>query len=80
MHREPLLGCTIKSKMGLSKKKEYDTARYECLHGGLGFTKDDENVNSQTFMRFAKGKRTLTTIYVLGRDNFVFYDEAIYKA
>lgn len=62
------------------KKKEYDTTSYGCLRGGLGFTKDDENVNSHTFMRFAKGKRTLTTIYVLGRDNFVFYDEAIYKA
>ncbi|CAN4093539.1 unnamed protein product [Withania somnifera] len=24
---------------------------YECLHGGLDFTKDNENVNSQPFMR-----------------------------
>jgi hypothetical protein len=25
---------------------------YECLRGGLDFTKDDENVNSQPFMRW----------------------------
>ncbi|RCU61639.1 hypothetical protein SETIT_J020800v2 [Setaria italica] len=39
---------------------------YECLRGGLDFTKDDENVNSQPFMRW--------------RDRFVFCAEAIYKA
>jgi ribulose-bisphosphate carboxylase large chain len=41
-----LLGCTIKSKLGLSEKKM--TVEHECLHGGLDFTKDDENVNSQS--------------------------------
>ncbi|KAL9989823.1 putative ribulose-bisphosphate carboxylase [Helianthus debilis subsp. tardiflorus] len=39
---------------------------YECLRGGLDFTKDDENVNSQPFMRW--------------RDRFLFCAEAIYKA
>ncbi|KAI5659978.1 hypothetical protein M9H77_28771 [Catharanthus roseus] len=41
-------------------------ACYECLRGGLDFTKDDENVNSQLFMRW--------------RDRFLFCAEAIYKA
>jgi ribulose-bisphosphate carboxylase large chain len=45
----PLVGCTIKPKFGLSIKN-YSRAVYECLHGGLDFTKDDENVNSQPFM------------------------------
>ncbi|QHO29879.1 Ribulose bisphosphate carboxylase large chain [Arachis hypogaea] len=45
----PLLGCTIKPKVGLSAKN-YGRAVYECLRGGLDFTKDDENVNSQPFM------------------------------
>lgn len=36
------------------------------MRGGLDFTKDDENVNSQSFMRW--------------RDRFVFCAEAIYKA
>ncbi|KAL2248115.1 UNVERIFIED_CONTAM: Ribulose bisphosphate carboxylase large chain [Sesamum indicum] len=45
----PLLGCTIKPKLGLSAKN-YGRACYECLRGGLDFTKDDENVNSQPFM------------------------------
>ncbi|KAL8553290.1 hypothetical protein ACS0TY_001820 [Phlomoides rotata] len=39
----PLLGCTIKPKLGLSSKN-YGRAVYECLRGGLDFTKDDENV------------------------------------
>ena len=47
----PLLGCTIKPKLGLSAKN-YGRAVYECLRGGLDFTKDDENVNSQPFMRW----------------------------
>jgi ribulose-bisphosphate carboxylase large chain len=25
---------------------------YECLRGGLDFTKDDENINSQPFQRW----------------------------
>ena len=36
------------------------------MRGGLDFTKDDENVNSQPFMRW--------------RDRFLFVAEAIYKA
>jgi len=47
----PLLGATIKPKLGLSAKN-YGRAVYECLRGGLDFTKDDENVNSQPFMRW----------------------------
>ncbi len=46
-----MLGCTIKPKLGLSAKN-YGRAVYECLRGGLDFTKDDENVNSQPFMRW----------------------------
>ncbi|KAM1646657.1 hypothetical protein ACFX1R_009216 [Malus domestica] len=61
----PLLGCTIKPKLGLSAKN-YGRAVYECLRGGLDFTKDDENVNSQPFMHW--------------RDRFLFFAEAIYKA
>jgi len=61
----PLLGCTIKPKLGLSAKN-YGRAVYECLRGGLDFTKDDENVNSQPFMRW--------------RDRFLFCQEAIEKA
>ncbi|KAL0749100.1 hypothetical protein Bca101_031102 [Brassica carinata] len=61
----PLLGCTIKPKLGLSAKN-CGRAVYECLRGGLDFTKDDENVNSQPFMRW--------------RDRFLFCAEAIYKA
>ena len=60
-----LLGCTIKPKLGLSAKN-YGRAVYECLRGGLDFTKDDENVNSQPFMRW--------------RDRFLFVAEAIYKS
>jgi ribulose-bisphosphate carboxylase large chain len=47
----PLLGCTIKPKLGLSAKN-YGRAVYECLRGGLDYTKDDENVTSQPFMRW----------------------------
>merc|ERR1711918_210642 len=47
----PLLGCTIKPKLGLSGKN-YGRVVYECLRGGLDFTKDDENINSQAFMRW----------------------------
>ena len=46
--------------------KNYGRAVYECLRGGLYFTKDDENVNSQPFMRW--------------RDRFLFCAEAIYKS
>ena len=61
----PLLGCTIKPKLGLSAKN-YGRAVYECLRGGLDFTKDDENVNSQPFMRW--------------RDRFQFVQEATLTA
>src|SRR3569832_1091608 len=47
----PLLGFTIKPKLGLSTKN-YGRAVYEWLRGGLDFTKDDENINSQPFMRW----------------------------
>ncbi|KAB2022341.1 hypothetical protein ES319_D07G202900v1, partial [Gossypium barbadense] len=60
-----LLGCTIKPKLRLSTKN-YGRAVYECLRGRLDFTKDDENVNSQPFMRW--------------RDRFLFCAEAIYKS
>ena len=61
----PMLGCTIKPKLGLSAKN-YGRAVYEGLRGGLDFTKDDENVNSQPFMRW--------------RQRFDFCMEAIHKA
>jgi ribulose-bisphosphate carboxylase large chain len=47
----PFLGATVKPKLGLSAKN-YGRAVYEMLRGGLDFTKDDENVNSQPFMRW----------------------------
>ena len=57
----PLLGATIKPKLGLSGKN-YGRVVYEALRGGLDFTKDDENINSQPFMRW--------------RDRFLFCMEA----
>ncbi len=60
-----MLGCTIKPKLGLSAKN-YGRAVFECLRGGLDFTKDDENVNSQPFMRW--------------RQRFDFVAEAVHKA
>ena len=60
-----LLGCTIKPKLGLSAKN-YGRAVYECLRGGLDFTKDDENVNSQPFMRW--------------RERFLYVQEGITRA
>src|SRR6201993_1399532 len=47
----PLLGATVKPKLGLSAKN-YGGVVYEALRGGLDFTKDDENINSQPFMRW----------------------------
>ena len=61
----PLLGCTIKPKLGLGARN-YGRAVYECLRGGLDFTKDDENINSQPFMRW--------------RDRFEFVMESVRKA
>ena len=49
----PLLGATIKPKLGLSGKN-YGRVVFEALKGGLDFTKDDENINSQPFMRWSE--------------------------
>ncbi len=61
----PLLGATTKPKLGLSAKN-YGRVVYEALRGGLDFTKDDENINSQPFMRW--------------RDRYLFAMEAVNKA
>ena len=61
----PLLGATVKPKLGLSARN-YGRVVYEALRGGLDFTKDDENINSQPFMRW--------------RDRFVHCMEAVNKA
>src|ERR1700686_4760637 len=47
----PLLGATVKPKLGLSAKN-YGRVVFEGLRGGLDFTKDDENINTQPFMRW----------------------------
>ncbi len=60
-----LLGSPIKPKLGLSAKN-YGRAVYECLRGGLDFTKDDESVHSQVIIRW--------------RDRFEFVMEAVKKA
>ncbi len=61
----PLLGATVKPKLGLSARN-YGRVVYEALRGGLDFTKDDENINSQPFMRW--------------RDRFVHCMEAVNRA
>jgi len=61
----PLLGATVKPKLGLSAR-HYGRVVYEALRGGLDFTKDDENINSQPFMRW--------------RDRFLFCMEAVSRA
>jgi ribulose-bisphosphate carboxylase large chain len=61
----PLLGATTKPKLGLSGKN-YGRVVYEALKGGLDFTKDDENINSQPFMHW--------------RDRFLFCMEAVNRA
>jgi ribulose-bisphosphate carboxylase large chain len=61
----PLLGGTVKPKLGLSAK-DYATIVYECLIGGLDTTKDDENMNSQPFNRW--------------RDRFLYSMDAVKKA
>ena len=61
----PLLGATIKPKLGLSGKN-YGRVVYEALKGGLDFTKDDENINSQAFMHW--------------RDRFLFAMEGVNRA
>ena len=47
----PLLGATVKPKLGLSGRN-YGRVVFEGLKGGLDFLKDDENINSQPFMRW----------------------------
>src|SRR6478609_6350238 len=61
----PLLGATVKPKLGLSGRN-YGRVVYEALKGGLDFTKDDENINSQPFMHW--------------RERFLYTMEAVNKA
>src|SRR3954453_5065769 len=61
----PLLGATIKPKLGLSARN-YGRVVYEACRGGLDFTKDDENINSQPFMRW--------------RDRFLYCMEGVNRA
>jgi ribulose-bisphosphate carboxylase large chain len=61
----PLLGATVKPKLGLSARN-YGRVVYEALKGGLDFTKDDENINSQPFMRW--------------RDRFLYCIEGVQRA
>jgi ribulose-bisphosphate carboxylase large chain len=60
----PLLGATVKPKLGLSGKN-YGRVVYEALRGGLDFTKDDENINSQPFMHWRD--RFLNTMEAVNR-------------
>ena len=63
----PLLGCTIKPKLGLSAKN-YGRACYEGLRGGLDFTKDDENagvtVSTSLWKQSIKQKLKLANVKV----------------
>jgi ribulose-bisphosphate carboxylase large chain len=61
----PLLGATVKPKLGLSGKN-YGRVVFEALKGGLDFVKDDENINSQPFMHW--------------RDRFLYTMEAVNNA
>ena len=61
----PLLGATMKPKLGLSGRN-YGRVVYEALSGGLDFAKDDENINSQPFMYW--------------RDRFLYCMEGVNKA
>jgi ribulose-bisphosphate carboxylase large chain len=61
----PLLGATVKPKLGLSGRN-YGRVVYEALKGGLDLVKDDENINSQPFMHW--------------RDRFLYCMEAVNKA
>ncbi len=60
-----LLGATTKPKLGLSARN-YGRVVYEALRGGLDFTKDDENINSQPFMRW--------------RDRYLYSMEGVQRA
>ena len=61
----PLLGATVKPKLGLTGRN-YGRVVYEGLKGGLDFLKDDENINSQPFMRW--------------RERFLYVQEGIMRA
>ncbi len=61
----PLLGATTKPKLGLSGRN-YGRVVYEALKGGLDFVKDDENINSQPFMKW--------------RDRYLYCMEAVNHA
>src|SRR5499433_1950657 len=61
----PLLGATVKPKLGLSGRN-YGRVVYEALRGGLDFCKDDENINSQPFMHW--------------RDRFLYCMEGVNRA
>ncbi|MEO8292075.1 MAG: ribulose-bisphosphate carboxylase large subunit [Actinomycetota bacterium] len=61
----PLLGATVKPKLGLTPRN-YGRVVYEALRGGLDFTKDDENINSQPFNRW--------------RDRYLYSMEAVNRA
>jgi ribulose-bisphosphate carboxylase large chain len=61
----PLLGATVKPKLGLSGRN-YGRVVFEGLKGGLDFLKDDENINSQPFMRW--------------RERFLYVQEGITRA
>ena len=65
IYGRPLLGATVKPKLGLSGRN-YGRVVYEALKGGLDFTKDDENINSQPFMHW--------------RDRFLYCMEGVNKA
>src|SRR5215468_8798066 len=53
-------------RIPLHSVKNYGRVVYEALRGGLDFTKDDENINSQPFMRW--------------RDRFCYVMEAVERA
>lgn len=65
VYHRPLLGGTIKPKLGLGPK-EFARVVYECLVGGLDTTKDDENLNSQPFCRW--------------RDRYLYVMDAVHRA
>jgi ribulose-bisphosphate carboxylase large chain len=65
VYGRPLLGATMKPKLGLSGRN-YGRVVYEALKGGLDFTKDDENINSQPFMHW--------------RDRYLYCMEGVNKA
>ena len=60
----PLLGG--RPSRSSASRRNYGRVVYEALRGGLDFVKDDENINSQPFMRW--------------RDRFLYCMEAVNKA